>query len=153
LRFLEGETTRPAWFAACHGLTVARVVSRVVRHDPELRARALECVLAALVHDVGMLHLPVTALAHPGPLDDEQRRAGDAHCRLGGPLVAPLLEDATWLGEAVTGHHERLDGTGYPDGLREFQLKPMTRLLAVCDVYTAQCTARPHRPARETRTA
>jgi hypothetical protein len=153
LRFLEGDATRPAWFVACHGLTVARVVARVVRHDPELRPRALECVLAALVHDAGMLQVPVATLAQPGPLDDEQRRAVEAHCRLGGSLVAPLMEDAVWLAEAVTGHHERLDGTGYPDGLREFQLKPVTRLLAVCDVYAAQCTARPHRPARETRTA
>jgi hypothetical protein len=153
LRFLEGDATRPAWFAACHGLTVARVVARVVRHDPELRSRGLECVLAALVHDVGMLQVPVATLAHPGPVDDEQRRAVEAHCRLGGELMAPLLEDAAWLVEAVSGHHERLDGTGYPGGLREFQLKPLTRLLAVCDVYAAQCTARPHRPARETRTA
>src|SRR5262249_26344964 len=49
--------------------------------------------------------------------------------------------------------HERLDGTGYPAGLRELQVPPLARLLAVCDVYAALCAPRPHRPARETRTA
>ena len=68
-------------------------------------------------------------------------------------MVAPLLLDAPWLAEAVCGHHERLDGTGYPDGLRENQIKPLTRLLAVCDVYASLCTPRPQRPALDTRTA
>jgi hypothetical protein len=153
LRFLEGDPRRPAHFIACHGLTTARVAGRIIRHDPELRGRALDVLLAALVHDVGMLRVPAALLAHPGPLDDEQRRAVEAHCHLGVSLVAPLLLDAPWLAEAVRGHHERLDGTGYPDGLREFQIKPLTRLLAVCDVYAGFCTNRAHRPARETRTA
>ena len=50
-------------------------------------------------------------------------------------------------------HHERLDGTGYPDGLRESQLSPLARFIAVCDVYASLCSARPHRPARDPRTA
>ncbi len=100
-----------------------------------------------------MLRVPAEILAHPGPLSDEQRRAVEAHCHAGVNLVAPLLLDSPWLAEAVRGHHERLDGTGYPDGLRDFQIKPLTRLLAVCDVYASFCTRRPYRPARETRTA
>jgi hypothetical protein len=153
LRFLEGDPRRPAHFVACHGLTTARVLGRVLRHDPELRGRPHDALLAALVHDVGMLRVAPEILAQPGPLDDEQRRAIEAHCHLGVTLVAPLLLDAPWLAEAVSGHHERLDGTGYPDGLRDFQIKPLTRLLAVCDVYASLCTRRAHRAARETRTA
>jgi hypothetical protein len=153
LRFLEGDPRQPARFAACHGLTTARVLGRTIRHDPELRGRALDALLAALVHDAGMLRIPPEILAHPGPLNDEQRRAVESHCHMGVRLVAPLLLDTPWLAEAVGGHHERLDGTGYPDGLRDFQIKPLTRLLAVCDVYAGLCTRRPHRPACETRTA
>jgi HD domain len=153
LRFLEGDPRRPAHFAACHGLTTARVIARVVRHDPELRGRPRDAVLAALVHDVGMLRVPAEVLAGTDTLGDEQRRAVEAHCRAGAALVAPLLPDAPGLAEAVGGHHERLDGTGYPDGLRDTQIKPLTRLLAVCDVYASFCTPRPYRPARETRTA
>lgn len=153
LHFLEGDPHRPAHFVACHGLTTARVLGRVLRHDADLRGRPHDALLAALVHDVGMLCLSPGILTQTGPLDDEQRRAVEAHCHAGVTLIAPLLLDAPWLAEAVGGHHERLDGTGYPDGLRDHQIKPLTRLLAVCDVYTSLCTARPHRPARETRTA
>ncbi|HEY7427753.1 MAG TPA: HD domain-containing phosphohydrolase [Gemmataceae bacterium] len=153
LRFLEGDPRRPAHFVACHSLTTARVLGRIIRHDPELRGRPLDALLAALVHDAGMLRVPPEILTHAGPLDDAQRRAVEAHCHLGVSMVAPLLLDAPWLAEAVSGHHERLDGTGYPDGLRDLQIKPLTRLLAVCDVYAACCGQRPHRPALETRTA
>jgi hypothetical protein len=153
LRFLEGDPQYPAHFAACHGLTVARIAGRVVRHDTELRGRALDVVLAALVHDVGMMRMPPEILTFPQAFDDNQRRIIESHCHVGVSIAAPLLLDAPWLAEAIVGHHERLDGTGYPDGLREFQLKPLTRLLAVCDVYAALCMRRPQRPARETRTA
>jgi hypothetical protein len=153
LRFLEGDPRHPAYFAACHGLTTARVAGRILRHDPELRNRPLDVLLAALIHDAGMLRIPPEILAYPEALDDNQRRIVEAHCHIGVSMVAPLLLDAPWLAEAVSGHHERLDGTGYPDGLRDGQIKPLTRLLAVCDVYAAFCTRRPHRPARETRTA
>jgi HD-GYP domain-containing protein (c-di-GMP phosphodiesterase class II) len=153
LVFHEADVSHPERFVAAHSLTVARVVARVVRHDPDLRGRLLEPVLAALVHDAGMLRVPAEVLAAQGPLDDEARRAVEAHCRAGGELAARLLPDAPWLAEAATSHHERLDGTGYPDGLKEFQLSPLTRLLAVCDVYAGLCAPRPYRAARETRTA
>jgi HD-GYP domain-containing protein (c-di-GMP phosphodiesterase class II) len=153
LRFLHDGPERPARFVACHSLTVAQVVARVVRADPEWRGRAVEPVLAALVHDAGMLAVPPEVLAQPGPLDDGQRRLVEGHVRAGAALAARLLPDGPWLAEAVAGHHERLDGTGYPAGLRELQLGALPRLLAVCDVYAALCAPRPHRPARETRTA
>jgi HD-GYP domain-containing protein (c-di-GMP phosphodiesterase class II) len=153
LRFLYEGPERPARFVACHSLSVAQVVARVVRGDPEWRGRALEPVLAALVHDAGMLGVPADVLAYPGPLDDGQRRRVEGHVGAGAALAARLLPDGPWLADAVAGHHERLDGTGYPGGLRELQLAPLPRLLAVCDVYAALCAPRPHRQARETRTA
>jgi hypothetical protein len=153
LRFLEGDPGNPAHFAACHGLTSARIAGRIIRHDPELRGRPLDALLAALVHDVGMLRIPPEILAYPEAFDDSQRRIVESHCHMGVSIAAPLLLDAPWLAEVIVGHHERLDGTGYPDGLRDGQIKPLTRLLAVCDVYAALCTRRPRRPARETRTA
>ncbi len=153
LHFLEGDVRRPAHFVACHSLNVARVVARVVRHEPDLRSRPLEAILAALLHDVGMLRVPPEVLARPGPLDDDGSRAVESHCRHGSDLVAALVPDAPWLAQVAVGHHERLDGTGYPDGLHAYQLPPLTRLLAVCDVYAAQCAARPHRAAPGTRAA
>jgi HD-GYP domain-containing protein (c-di-GMP phosphodiesterase class II) len=153
LRLLNDTPERLARFVACHSLTVAQVLARVVRGDPEWRGRAVEVVLAALVHDAGMLDVPVDVLARPGPLDDDQRRRVEGHVRTGAELASRLLPSGPWLAEAVAAHHERLDGTGYPNGLRELQLGPLPRLLAVCDVYAALCVPRPNRPARETRTA
>src|SRR5262245_3363705 len=66
LRFLHDRPRGPggvARFVACHSLTAAQVMARVVRHDPDLRTRPLEPVLAALVHDVGMLGVPAEVLA------------------------------------------------------------------------------------------
>jgi HD-GYP domain-containing protein (c-di-GMP phosphodiesterase class II) len=128
-------------------------MARVIRHDTDLRSRAVDAVAAALVHDAGMVRVPAAVLAHAGPLDDSQRRAIEAHTRTGAESVQRMLPGGTWLIEATLGHHERLDGTGYPAGLRDQQIAPLTRLLSVCDVYAAQCAARPYRPARETRTA
>jgi hypothetical protein len=153
LRFPSEVEADPALFVACHSLFVAQVVARIVRLDPDLRPRSMEPVLAALVHDVGMLQVPTEVLTHPGPLSDEQRRAVERHTQVGADLAARLLPSGAWLAEAARGHHERLDGTGYPGGLRDTHIAPLTRLLAVCDVYAALCSPRPHREARETRTA
>jgi HD-GYP domain-containing protein (c-di-GMP phosphodiesterase class II) len=158
LRFLyepagPGHVIKPERATACHSLTVAQVVARIARHDQEYRSRPVDAVLAALLHDVGMLGVPDEIFTQPGPLDEAQRRALEGHVRIGAGLAARLLPSGAWLADATAGHHERLDGTGYPDGLRELQLSGLTRLLAVCDVYAALGAPRPHRPARETRTA
>jgi len=153
LRFPSEPAPDPAYMVAWHSLLVAQVVARLVRLDPDLRPRSMEPVLAALVHDVGMLRVPAEVLMHPGPLSDEQRRAVERHTQIGADLAARLLPSGAWLAEAARGHHERLDGTGYPSGLRDTHISPLTRLLAVCDIYAALCSPRPHREARESRTA
>jgi HD-GYP domain-containing protein (c-di-GMP phosphodiesterase class II) len=153
LRFLHASSGQPARFLACHSLTVAQVVARLVRQDPALWEQPIEPVVAALVHDVGMLGVLGEVLANTGPLTDGQRRKVEGHPRTGAQIVSRLAPGAAWLVEATAGHHERLDGTGYPAGLREMQITPLTRLLAVCDVYAALCAPRPHRPAQDTRTA
>jgi HD-GYP domain-containing protein (c-di-GMP phosphodiesterase class II) len=153
LRFVECDIRDPVRFIACHSLTVARVAARLARHDPDFRSHPGDCVTAALVMNVGMLRVMGEVLAHPGPLDLQQRRAVELHCRIGAELLAPLQSVFPTAAVAALHHHERLDGTGYPDGLRETVLPPVVRLLAVCDSYVAFCAARPHRPARETRTA
>ncbi len=142
----------PARFAAGHGLAVARVAARVTRHDPEWSARPMEPVVAALLHDVGMVAVPAAVLGRAGPLDDAERRIVEAHPRTGAEWLARWLPAEGWLAEAAADHHERLDGTGYPAGRAAAQLRPLARLLAVCDVYAALCAPRPYRPAREART-
>jgi HD-GYP domain-containing protein (c-di-GMP phosphodiesterase class II) len=153
LRFLSAAIMTPARLVAAHSFNVAQVAGRVVRHDPDLRGRELDPVLAALVHDVGMLRVPAEIFTHAGPLDEGRRRAVEGHTLTGAEMALRLLPTANWLAEATVGHHERLDGTGYPSGLRDVQIGHLTRLLSVCDVYAALCAPRAHRPAAGTRTA
>jgi HD-GYP domain-containing protein (c-di-GMP phosphodiesterase class II) len=153
LHFLVEPVDQPARFVAAHSLTVAHVAARLVRSDPDWRGRALDVVLAALIHDVGMLVIPAATYGKPGPLDDEQRRVLERHVFQGSERISRAVPNSGWLVEATQGHHERIDGTGYPLGLRDLQVGPLARFLAVCDVYAAMCCARPHRAAMETRTA
>src|SRR5262245_18692804 len=105
LRFLWAEAREPAHFVAAHSLMTAQVIVRLTRHDPDWRSRPLEPILAALVHDVGMLTVPPAVLAKPGPLDDGERRLVEAHPTVGAEHAARLAPHAAWLAEAAAGHH------------------------------------------------
>jgi HD domain len=138
---------------AAHGLTTAQVVARLVKSDPDLNRHPTGPVLAALVHDVGVLAMKPDTMAKPKKLDDGERRTLEKHPHAGAEMVSRQLPTARGLSEAIAGHHERLDGTGYPGGLKNGQIGPMARLLAVADVYAAMCCPRPHRAALDPRTA
>jgi hypothetical protein len=153
LRFLRASANEPARFAAAHGLTVAHVLARLLLHEPDPHIPLQLAITAALVHDVGMVCVPSTLLAKPGPLTDDERRLIEKHTVAGGPMVASLWPGGGWPIDAVTDHHERSDGTGYPLGRKDIQVAEPVRLLAACDVYAALCCPRAHRPACDTRTA
>ncbi len=152
--FLGGpEFPAPARFVACHSLTAARVIARMLRIAPEWRDGPVDAVVAVLLHDVGMLRLPVDVLASPDPLTETQKRVVETHCRASAEIIANRLPDFARLVEAIAAHHERLDGTGYPSGLKAEQIPPLARLLAAADVYASMCCNRPHRAALDVRTA
>jgi HD-GYP domain-containing protein (c-di-GMP phosphodiesterase class II) len=153
LRFLSASAEEPARFVAAHSLMVAQVAARVGRHDPDYRKDLHQPVVAAVLHDVGMLQIPAEILAKPGTLEDAQRRLVEAHPQAGAEILIRLLPSGAWLAESAAGHHERLDGTGYPAGLRDYQLPALTRFIMVCDVYAAMISPRPQRDALDTRTA
>jgi len=157
LRFLSaGTPSGEHWLArhvAAHSLTSAQVVVRLLRHDgdPLLSPQAL--AVASLVHDVGMLAVPAEVLATPGPLDDSQKRLIERHPHSAAEKVAALVGSLVGVVESVAGHHERLDGSGYPAGLTGLAIAPGARLLAIADVYSALASQRPHRAAADPRTA
>jgi hypothetical protein len=153
LRFFHADATDPARFTACHGLVVAQVIARLVLSDSEWAGRMHEPVLAGLLHDIGMLRIPAEILSHEGPLSDEQRRQVESHTTAGAELLRRVVPAKIWLLQAAAEHHERIDGTGYPAGLRADNLLSLVRLVSVCDVYAARCCPRPYRAALETRTA
>jgi HD-GYP domain-containing protein (c-di-GMP phosphodiesterase class II) len=153
LRFLHASAVDPSRFAAAHSLTVAQVLARLLLYDAEWQTQLQLAVMAALVHDVGMTRVPADVLLTQVPLDADQRRLIEKHTVVAEAMLSQLWPGGGWPIEAATCHHERNDGTGYPLGRPEIQLASFVRLLAVCDVYAALCTPRPHRPAFDTRTA
>ena len=103
-------------------------------------------VRAALVHDVGKARIPLTILNKPGPLDAAERAVMCTHAALGHEiLVRAGGFDETVL-TVVRHHHEMLDGSGYPDGLKGDAIPDIVRLITVCDVYAALVERRPYRP-------
>ncbi|MEM7273338.1 MAG: HD-GYP domain-containing protein [Actinomycetota bacterium] len=102
------------------------------------------CGLVGLLHDVGKLEIPDEVLTKPGRLTDEEFEIIKTHTVVGAELVAaaPPLAD---LAPAVRAHHERLDGTGYPDRLAGAAIPLTARIVAVCDSYDAMSFTRHYR--------
>jgi putative nucleotidyltransferase with HDIG domain len=101
---------------------------------------------AALLHDLGKIGVPEGILRKPGPLSGEEWEIMRRHPLTGAQIVAPLefFDEGAII---VRHHHERLDGSGYPDGLAGDGIPLGARIVAVADVYDALTSARPYRDA------
>lgn len=108
--------------------------------------RAIE--LAAPLHDMGKIAIPDAVLMKPGPLDQDELAIMRRHPRIGHELLSGSQNRLIQLGATIAlHHHERFDGTGYPDGLRGEQIPIEARIIAVADVFDALISARPYKPA------
>ena len=99
---------------------------------------------AGMLHDIGKVGVPDAVLLKPGALDAQERAIMETHVTIGFQMLAPL----PFLGAslpAVRGHHERWDGTGYPDRLAGEDIHPHARIMAVADTYDAITSGRPYR--------
>jgi putative two-component system response regulator len=104
--------------------------------------------LAAQMHDVGKIGVPDAVLQKSGPLDPEERAVIERHTLIGRQILSgsasPLIQAAEIV--AAT-HHERWDGTGYPEGLKGDEIPIAGRIAAVADVFDALTSARAYKPA------
>ncbi len=101
---------------------------------------------AGLLHDIGKIGVPEAVLTKSGPLTEIEWRAMRRHPLVGAQIVAPFdfLAGGALI---IRHHHERWDGSGYPDGLRGEAIPLGARIVAVADVYDALTSDRPYRPA------
>lgn len=99
--------------------------------------------LAATLHDIGKITTPDRVLGKPSPLDAEEAELMRRHTVDGAAIVWHLANPWVLLG--VRSHHERVDGRGYPDGLRDPDIPLAPRIIAVADTYDAMTTSRPYR--------
>jgi putative two-component system response regulator len=102
--------------------------------------------LGGFLHDLGKVAVPDRILLKPGRLDAEERASIQIHPVVGADLVQGL-RTLDGVRPIIRHHHERLDGSGYPDGLKGDAIPLGARIMAVVDVYDALHTARPYKPA------
>jgi putative two-component system response regulator len=98
------------------------------------------------IHDIGKLAVPEHILLKPGPLTPEERKIMEHHTVIGEGICAPLRSFRHVL-PIIRHHHEKQDGSGYPDGLKGIEVPLMARILQITDIYDALTTDRPYRKA------
>jgi putative two-component system response regulator len=104
--------------------------------------------LASTMHDVGKIAVPDSILLKPGPLTLEERCAMELHAEQGHRILVASRADVMQLAaEIALSHHERWDGTGYPQGLKGDAIPLSGRIVAVADVFDALTTRRPYKEA------
>jgi len=111
---------------------------------PEEELRELR--IACLLHDVGKVAVPDEILLKPAALNAEETEIVRQHPAIGENICAPL-KSLRHILPVIRHHHERMDGSGYPDALRGDEIPLMARILQIADIYDALITDRPYRDA------
>jgi HD-GYP domain-containing protein (c-di-GMP phosphodiesterase class II) len=104
--------------------------------------------MSALLRDIGNVVVPATILAKPTRLTDQEMALVRTHVAASCQLLSDI-DFGTPVAEIVFEHHERIDGSGYPRGLKGNEILLEARILAIADSVTAMCSSRPHRAAIE----
>lgn len=100
----------------------------------------------AMIHDIGKISVPAEILNRPGTLSDIEFELIKTHAAVGNTIIGGI--DFPWpIAEIVGQHHERIDGSGYPDGLSGSEISNEARIVAVADVVEAMSSHRPYRPS------
>lgn len=130
-----------------HSERVGRASVMIARELGMADERAEALRFAGILHDVGKLGVPTRLLRKDGPLTPEERRIVELHPEYGHEMVRGIgfLDEAR---AAILHHHERLDGSGYPYGLKGRQIPEFARVVAVADAFDAMTSTRSYRRAR-----
>ncbi|MGA7684833.1 MAG: HD domain-containing phosphohydrolase [Terriglobales bacterium] len=108
---------------------------------------------AGYLHDIGKVAVDTRLFAKPASLDDDEARAMRDHTTVGHMIVSQVQFPWPQIPEIVRWHHERADGSGYPDGLRADETPRAVRIIALADAFDAMTTERPYRPRMSVGTA
>lgn len=134
-------------YTAGHQKRVAQISMAIARELGWENERIQSLYMAAMVHDIGKMAVPSEILTKPSRLTDLEMQMVQGHAEAGYQILKDI--PFPWpLAEMVHQHHERLDGSGYPKGLKGNQICDEARVLAVADTIEAMATHRPYRPAK-----
>lgn len=141
---VTAETTDP--YTAGHQYRVSSLACAIARKMglPEKQIEGIR--IAGILHDIGKIYVPPAILNRPGKLVEIEFSLIRAHPSVGYNILKSI--DFPWpIAEAVLQHHERLDGSGYPKGLKSEGIILEAKILGVADVVEAMSSHRPYRPA------
>ena len=133
--FMRGHARRTAFFSGLLGERVG---------VPDDDAESLR--LAAFLHDLGKIGVPLEVIQQRDTLSSQERTGVELHASLGERLIKPLGLSSR-IASAIRHHHERWDGTGYPDRLRGNASPLASRIIGIADAFDAMTCERPYRPA------
>ncbi len=134
-----------------HQKKVAKIALRIAAFKNYDNSSIQDLILAAQLHDIGKLAIPIEILNKPGPISKEEYNLIKTHVETSYELVASLpCSDS--VKRMIHEHHERENGSGYPNGLKSDQLSPLSKILIVADVISAMQEDRPYRKALSKRT-
>jgi HD-GYP domain-containing protein (c-di-GMP phosphodiesterase class II) len=122
----------------------AEIMGRALSLSPDELA---DLVFAARVHDIGKIFVPERILNKTGPLTEDEFYLVKIHARIGGEILG-IIPNGERIEKAVEHHHESLDGSGYPAGLRGEQIPLWARILSLADAYANMTTERAFAPAK-----
>jgi putative nucleotidyltransferase with HDIG domain len=133
-------------YTAGHQRRVAELAREIAREIGLSDWQTTGVFVAGLLHDVGKVSVPAEILSKPGQITASEFDIIKCHCQVGYDILQRI--DFPWpVTRAILQHHERLDGSGYPEGLRDSQIIIEARILGVADVVEAMSSHRPYRPA------
>jgi putative two-component system response regulator len=134
---------RDPWFVG-HSLRVAQLAASIAAEARRSDEEVEQVRQAGLLHDIGMIAVREGLLSREGPLSPPEFEEMKRHTTVGFQILAPLPH-LSGVSAFVRGHHERWDGTGYPDGLAGERIPWGARLIGAAEIYDALATARPYR--------
>jgi putative nucleotidyltransferase with HDIG domain/PAS domain S-box-containing protein len=133
-------------YTAGHQQKVADLSTAIAREMKLEDTRIDQLRMAALIHDIGKMYVPSDILSKPGRLSEIEFSLIKTHAQSGYDIVKGMNFPGV-VAQAVLQHHERLDGSGYPEGLKGEDTLLEAKILAVADVIEAMAADRPYRPA------
>ena len=138
------ETRDP--YTSGHEDQVAKIACRIAR-EMKLPEEQISFIhIAATLHDIGKISVPSEILTKPSVLSNLEREIIKTHCKVANDVLANI-EFPYPVAEIIYQHHERMDGSGYPRGLKGEQIALEARIIGVADVIDAMASYRPYRPA------
>jgi len=133
-------------YTAGHQQRVARLACAIAREMGLNEEEVDGIFMAALIHDIGKIYVPAEILNRPAKLNDTEMDLVKTHPSIGYDIVREIDFEQP-VDRIVVQHHERIDGSGYPDGINGSDIILQARILAVADVVEAMASHRPYRPA------